>query len=873
MVLLMLLELGHLPLQVRDHTRIQLTATAPCTIDATAVIVVTEQAAPDAGTDGTLTICEGTIVTEAQLFAALNGTPDAAGTWSPALAGAGPYTYTVAATAPCTIDATAVIVVTEQAAPDAGTDGTLTICEGTIVTEAQLFAALNGTPDAVGTWSPALAGAGPYTYTVAATAPCTIDATAVIVVTEQAAPDAGTDGTLTICEGTIVTEVQLFAALNGTPDAAGTWSPALAGAGPYTYTVAATAPCTTDATAVIVVTEQAAPDAGTDGTLTICEGTIVTEAQLFAALNGTPDAAGTWSPALAGAGPYTYTVAATAPCTIDATAVIVVTEQAAPDAGTDGTLTICEGTIVTEAQLFAALNGTPDAVGTWSPALAGAGPYTYTVAATAPCTTDATAVIVVTEQAAPDAGTDGTLTICEGTIVTEAQLFAALNGTPDAAGTWSPALAGAGPYTYTVAATAPCTTDATAVIVVTEQAAPDAGTDGTLTICEGTIVTEAQLFAALNGTPDAVGTWSPALAGAGTYTYTVTATAPCTIDATAQIVVSEQAAPDAGTNGALTICEASTVTTAELFAQLGGTPDAGGSWTPALAGAGTYTYTVSATAPCTIAATAQIVVSEQLIPANPTVTVTQQPSCSLPFGVIEITSPVGANLEYSIDGVNFQAATTFSNVSSGTFDVMVSVSGIGCPSGSVTVTVDPVPTSPAVPSVSADTMYCDGDALTDLWVSGGAGTFTWYADPALTVVLGTGSTIPVINQLGLTTYFVTETVNDCISEPALTNVMIDPCDTITTIVVPTAFTPDGDYVNDQWDILYLDDLYPDNQVFVYNRWGNMVFESVKGDYSSNKWDGSYNNEDLPVGSFYYMIYTNNAEGEIFKGIVSIIRKE
>jgi large repetitive protein len=153
------------------------------------------------------------------LFAALNGTPDAAGTWSPALAGAGPYTYTVAATAPCTTDATAVILVTEQAAPDAGTDGTLTICEGTIVTEAQLFAALNGTPDAVGTWSPALAGAGPYTYTVAATAPCTTDATAVIVVTEQAAPDAGTDGTLTICEGTIVTEVQLFATLNGTPDA------------------------------------------------------------------------------------------------------------------------------------------------------------------------------------------------------------------------------------------------------------------------------------------------------------------------------------------------------------------------------------------------------------------------------------------------------------------------------------------------------------------------------------------------------------------------------------------------------------------------------------------------------------------------------
>jgi large repetitive protein len=708
---------------------------------------------------------------------------------------------------------------------------------------------------------------------VTATAPCTIDATAQIVVTEQAAPDAGTNGTLTICEGSTVTDVQLFASLGGTPDVGGSWSPALAGAGTYTYTVNATAPCTIAATAQIVVSEQATPDAGTNGTLTICEGSTVTAAQLFAQLGGTPDAGGSWTPVLAGAGTYTYTVNATAPCTINATAQIVVSEQAAPDAGTNGTLTICEGSTVTAAQLFAQLGGTPDAGGVWTPVLAGTGTYTYTVTATAPCTIDATAQIVVSEQAAPDAGTNGTLTICEGSTVTDVQLFASLGGTPDVGGSWSPALAGAGTYTYTVNATAPCTIDATAQIVVTEQAAPDAGTNGALIICEASTVTAAQLFAQLGGTPDAGGSWTPALAGAGTYTYTVTATAPCTINATAQVVITEQAAPDAGTNGTLTICEGSTVTAAQLFAQLGGTPDAGGSWTPVLAGAGTYTYTVNATAPCTIAATAQIVVSEQLIPANPTVTVTQQPSCSLPFGVLEITSPVGANLEYSIDGVNFQAATTFSNVSSGTFDVMVSVSGIGCPSGSVTVTVDPVPTSPAVPSVSADTMYCDGDALTDLWVSGGAGTFTWYADPALTVVLGTGSTIPVINQLGLTTYFVTETVNDCISEPALTNVMIDPCDTITTIVVPTAFTPDGDYVNDQWDILYLDDLYPDNQVFVYNRWGNMVFESVKGDYSSNKWDGSYNNEDLPVGSFYYMIYTNNAEGEIFKGIVSIIRKE
>jgi len=101
------------------------------------------------------------------------------------------------------------------------------------------------------------------------------------------------------------------------------------------------------------------------------------------------------------------------------------------------------------------------------------------------------------------------------------------------------------------------------------------------------------------------GAWTPTLAGAGVYTYTVLATAPCTVNATATVTVTAQAQPNAGTNGTLTICAGSTVTPAQLFAQLGGTPDAGGAWTPALVGAGVYTYTVTATAPCTINATAR----------------------------------------------------------------------------------------------------------------------------------------------------------------------------------------------------------------------------------------------------------------------------
>jgi hypothetical protein len=479
---------------------------------------------PNAGTNGTLTVCAGTTPTEPQLFAQLGGTPDAGGTWTNVGL---VYTYTVSATLPCTGTDTATVTVTEQAAPNAGTNGTLTVCEGTIPTDSELFAALGGTPDTGGTWS----NSGlVYTYTVSATLPCTGTDTATVTLTEQAAPNAGTDGTLTVCEGTISTDSELFAALGGTPDAGGTWSNVGL---VYTYTVSATSPCTGTDTATVTVTEQAQPNAGTNGTLTVCAGTTPTEPQLFAQLGGTPDAGGTWSNVGL---VYTYTVSATLPCTGTGTATVTVTEQAAPNAGTDGTLTVCEGTIPTDSELFAALGGTPDAGGTWSNVGL---VYTYTVAATSPCSTDATATVTLTEQAAPNAGTDGTLTVCEGTIPTDSELFAALGGTPEIGGTWSNVGL---VYTYTVSATLPCSTDATATVTLTEQAAPNAGTDGTLTVCEGTIPTDSELFAQLGGTPDVGGTWS----NVGlVYTYTVDAIEPCTVAATATVTVTERAA-DAG---------------------------------------------------------------------------------------------------------------------------------------------------------------------------------------------------------------------------------------------------------------------------------------------------------------------------------------
>jgi gliding motility-associated-like protein len=69
-------------------------------------------------------------------------------------------------------------------------------------------------------------------------------------------------------------------------------------------------------------------------------------------------------------------------------------------------------------------------------------------------------------------------------------------------------------------------------------------------------------------------------------------------------------------------------------------------------------------------------------------------------------------------------------------------------------------------------------------------------------------------------------------------------------VIPNTFTPNNDGTNDKWLITYLND-YPDCQVEVFTRAGQLVFKSVKG--YRIPWDGKRNGKDLPVDTYYYII--------------------
>ncbi len=428
--------------------------------------------------------------------------------------------------------------------------------------------------------------------------------------TVQSAPDTGTDGTLTICED--APAVDLFLALGGTPDRGGVWTPTLSSGtgvfdpavdsgGTYTYQFSAADSCSSTSSNV-VVTLETAPNAGISGSIELC--IIDAPIDLITVLGGTPDLGGIWTPTLTSgtgvfnpridlAGTYTYTVGANSNCNFTDSATSTVTIQPIPNAGRNGSLSICEN--LSPVDLFDSLGGFPTTGGTWNPVLASGsgifdptvdapGRYTYSIFSGNPCNITATASVIVTILELPDAGVDANLDLCSTDAAVD--LFTILGGTPDAGGVWSPALSSgsgvfdpsldtAGVYTYTVAPIAPCTTNASATATVTIQTPPDAGTDGSVDLCEdaGTV----DLFTVLGGTPDAGGTWSPALNSgsgvfdptvdvAGTYTYTLTNTV-CTTPSSSQVVVTVQELPDAGTDANLDLC--STDAAVDLFTILG----------------------------------------------------------------------------------------------------------------------------------------------------------------------------------------------------------------------------------------------------------------------------------------------------------------
>ncbi|MBC7418700.1 MAG: gliding motility-associated C-terminal domain-containing protein, partial [Pedobacter sp.] len=86
------------------------------------------------------------------------------------------------------------------------------------------------------------------------------------------------------------------------------------------------------------------------------------------------------------------------------------------------------------------------------------------------------------------------------------------------------------------------------------------------------------------------------------------------------------------------------------------------------------------------------------------------------------------------------------------------------------------------------------------------------------------------------------------------------------IIIPTAFSPNGDGVNDTWTIAAAG-AFDHAKIKIFNRYGNLVYQN---DGTFTSWDGKYKGAVLPTGVYYYTAYFNE-DFKTFSGSVTLIR--
>ncbi|MCB9167256.1 MAG: gliding motility-associated C-terminal domain-containing protein [Flavobacteriales bacterium] len=211
------------------------------------------------------------------------------------------------------------------------------------------------------------------------------------------------------------------------------------------------------------------------------------------------------------------------------------------------------------------------------------------------------------------------------------------------------------------------------------------------------------------------------------------------------------------------------------------------------------------------------------------------------------------------DPVGSTAIVTLNGLAPGTYIYTLTVTdGVCSDQAQVTVEVLALPLADAGPD---QTIFTNGVAVLGGDPSGPPGsTFSWSPD---SLVSAPNAPNPNTSP-GETTWFVLTVTaqNGCADvDSVLITVVPD-------INIPSGFSPNDDGWNDVWEIDRID-MFPDCEVEVYNRWGELLFQSVG---YKEPWDGKYNGSYVPVGTYYYVIRLNDPEfPDPYTGPLTVIR--
>lgn len=169
--------------------------------------------------------------------------------------------------------------------------------------------------------------------------------------------------------------------------------------------------------------------------------------------------------------------------------------------------------------------------------------------------------------------------------------------------------------------------------------------------------------------------------------------------------------------------------------------------------------------------------------------------------------------------------------------------------------------------LTRDTLIFLGGSVNARVVEACSNTFSWSPS---TGVSDTRSAEPVLMPDTTTTYTVTFSEENCSVQDQVRVLVVDPeevgCE---TLALPSAFTPNGDGINDTYGLsnpFVIDELVAFR---IYDRGGGLIFET--SDPFTN-WDGAYKGSEVNPGTYLYsVVYICDGEEKQQQGTVAVLR--
>jgi gliding motility-associated-like protein len=170
----------------------------------------------------------------------------------------------------------------------------------------------------------------------------------------------------------------------------------------------------------------------------------------------------------------------------------------------------------------------------------------------------------------------------------------------------------------------------------------------------------------------------------------------------------------------------------------------------------------------------------------------------------------------------------------------------------------------SITNMSTDSKVCLGDIVT--LKSSGATTYTWTLNgDTENPIFGNPYSVHLTAEQNYVTLKGADS-NGCSDTASISLLAQNCCD---VMLVPNAFTPNGDGMNDQFEVNMRSRPHS-FRLAVFNRWGQMVFESQNID---NHWDGSFKGQQAEPGNYFYTLQFECQNNKVVsqKGDITLLR--